>query len=469
MYYLLWRGKITGPFQAEKIKLMLKGGQISSLYQASQDQQSWETINKIDALSVSSQKSSSAIPDKKSTNITFSEKSSAINIKQPEALPQTPQQSDMEIIAPNDNQLKSHITNNSNIVLSCPLCDTGGIKLEPPIPQSITCRYCETIIPIVENEEWLDNETITDSFTGYEIAKVLGVGGMGVVYQACQSRLNNREVALKVLTEEMSSGNQIENEVAALVRLSHPSIVTIFDLVSNDKKTAIVMELILGPGGTPLSLRSIMDANGPASNYESAIKACRTICKALSYAHQQGVFHLDLKPENILIDHHGHLKIVDFGIARFDESKKQMHTKNCTLSSDVYGTVGYSAPERRMKQMQPQPNQDVYSLGVILYELLMGVLPEGRFELPSEVNPDMPAVLDSLIETSLNYHQERRYPSMDEFDHALTNAGKVVKAGTSRSKKIDLEDTLEANGFQAKKPFAVSIKNPKISIGKNPS
>ena len=140
---------------------------------------------------------------------------------------------------------------------------------------------------------------------------------------------------------------------------------------------------------------------------------------------------------------------------------------NKTVSSDLYGTVGYSAPERLSKRVKPHANQDVYSLGVILYELLMGELPEGRVELPSEVNQDMPSVFDALIETSLNYHHDRRFASMEVFEHALANAQKIVTAGTSKSKRITAkhtEENIKPVKEKSAAPFTISVKNAKVRI-----
>ena len=491
MYYLLWRGTVTGPFPLEKITRMLKSRQISPLYKISTDKQAWETIKKMEifnnGLSVEvSAPEKSNIPkvnqestDSQPISVEYTNKTSrkppGLRVKRPNpainngddiALGESIPFSQAKDLEDNDNAM--HLASPKNTAtIACPMCGAENIQVDFGLPTG-TCRYCLTEIPLTPlRQNSTGDDAINDNFPGYCIDRVLGRGGMGVVYQAQQARLNNRKVALKVLFSEMASSNQIENEVAALVELAHPSIVTIFDLVSSGDKTAIVMELILGPAGEPLSLRDIMTLNGPVQDYAAAIAVCKAICAPLAYAHRHGIFHLDLKPENILIDHLGHIKIVDFGIARFDNTAQKAEGINKTVSSDLYGTVGYSAPERRTKGLQPHANQDVYSLGVILYELLMGELPGGRLELPSELNSEMPAVFDSLIETSLNYHHERRFATMEVFDHALLNAQKIVKAGNSKSKRITTKHAKEDIHPVKEKgatPFNISIKNPKIRI-----
>ena len=481
MFYLLWRGKITGPLTKDKIIRMIKNHQISYLYKVSEDQVNWKDLRNHPLFSEviiekrSSPKPSIAHDKSQHNDITISplEKTPQIKIKEPLKVIKD----NSGFLNPTNVEVKEEILvkgNVKNSTISCPLCGAEGINVSIPGDETVECRYCFTVIPVVTNfcdSDSSKNDRLVNNFPGYEIEKVLGRGGMGTVYKATQTRLNNREVALKILSSEMAGNNQLENEVAALVRLAHPSIVTIFDLVSSKDQTAIVMELILGPGGTPQSLRDIMNLNSIIPDYSAPIAACRAICKPLSYAHKQGIFHLDLKPENILIDHFGHLKLVDFGIARFDEKNmKSPARRKMTISSDVYGTIGYSAPERGAADTDPNANQDVYSLGAIFYELLTGNVPEGRFDLPSEVDPSMPPILDSLIETALNYHPERRFNTIDAMDNALANAAKVIRAGTHKSKKMPAQNL---NGHKSKNNIviasennavAISIKNKKIRI-----
>lgn len=481
MYYLLWRGTVTGPFPLEKVKRMLSTRQISPLYKVSTDRQNWETIRNMPLFGsavparASSGKIMPPMPVPPAPNTSLppvdagyekpkvkinSQKQQVLKLKRPAPLGTAMQ----EQAAEQNLELSSQDEN--VVVIDCPMCGAEGIAIDIA-GASGTCRYCNVTIPLnTENPSSAPDEPIADSFPGYGIDKILGRGGMGLVYQASQTRLNNRKVALKVISPDMSANNQIENEVAALVQLVHPSIVTIFDLLTSGGKSAIVMELILGPSGFPLSLRDIINVNGAILDYAAAISACRSICAPVAYAHKHGIFHLDLKPENILIDHLGHIKIVDFGIARFDESGANEPSVSKTISSDQYGTIGYSAPERLSRKVQPHANQDVYSLGVILYELLMGAPPEGRFSLPSEVNSDMPTVFDSLIETALNYHPDRRFSSMEAFDHALANAERIVKAGSSKSKKITVKTPSPSVGGsnKSKSPVSISVKNFKVKI-----
>jgi hypothetical protein len=202
------------------------------------------------------------------------------------------------------------------------------------------------------------------------------------------------------------------------------------------------MEAVAGPHGDPLSFREIITRNkriDPAA----ALNVCFKLANALGFAHSQGVLHLDLKPENILVDHLGHLRIVDFGLAQFSEEKSGKTTiismRQRSVGNAVFGTPGYMPPERNIAGSKPDARQDIYSLGALLYEMLIGNIPEGRFELPSELAPEMPGALDHLIEKSLNFHPDKRYSSMDEFSEALENALKVVKAGAIKKLAIKKE------------------------------
>lgn len=329
-------------------------------------------------------------------------------------------------------------------IVKCPLCGAPRIDMPEKKYGDAKCRACNTIIPLKPKPvtfKQLDSGEYPD-LDGYEIVRILGEGGMGAVYEAKQLRLNDRKVAIKILTEDIANSSNLDAEIRALVKLSHPEIITIFDLVSFGANKAIVMEAVTGPHGDPLSFREIISKNDridPAA----VLNACLKLSNALGFAHSCGVLHLDLKPENILIDHLGHLRIVDFGLAQFSEERSGKTTiismRQRSVGNAVFGTPGYMPPERIPGGVKPDARQDVYSLGAILYEMLIGNLPEGRFELPSELDPEMPGVLDGLVEKSLNFHPDRRYSSMEEFSEALENALKVVKAGARKGHGSNLK------------------------------
>ena len=474
MYYLLWRGQITGPYTINKIKRMLTTGRITSLYKVSADLNTWVTINKdpIFSSSTTTGTKKNSEPLKLKTN--FKQNGDIAHSRQ-QYVPGTPNKNSKIRVKINHT---GNINNNNidNPVLpdlsaiNCPICKSKSLKIEQSKILAI-CKQCKTKIPLTLQSEVINiPNNMIRFFYGYTIEKVLGTGGMGVVYQAKHHRLNNRKVALKVLSSDKETQIQIKNEVAALVQLSHPSIVTIFDIIYNNRKTAISMELISGPAGIPLSLRDIINTNGPLEDLSAIISICKSICAPLAYAHKQGVYHLDLKPENILIDHLGNFKIVDFGIAQFDNIKKNDKATGSVKPSSIYGTIGYSAPERLEMKIKPHANQDVYSLGVILYELLLGKLPEERYELPSELIPELPEVFDFIAANSLNSYPERRFANMELFDKALSNAYNIVRAGNTKSKKLirkskptvkPPQNIIVKNNIQA---ATISVKNSKIKL-----
>ncbi|MBN2643258.1 MAG: protein kinase [Victivallales bacterium] len=325
----------------------------------------------------------------------------------------------------------------SKISMACPVCAFPALKMPSGSYGTAECPGCGSKIPLLKNTD-VDNSELP-VLEEYYITRRLGVGGAGSVYEARQVKLNNRSVAIKILSEELSSSWDISTEISALVRLSHPYIVRIFDVTHTDAIKGLVMELVTAPHCAPLSLRDIMTANNGTLPVEAAVKTAQTICNALDYAHRQNVLHLDLKPENILVDHLGMLRIMDFGIARLHEpppATKPVKIRIKTLSdSDIYGTPGYIAPERYDLSVKAAPSMDVFSLGAILYEMLTGEVPGGRFQLPSEINPQMPKILDAVIESSLSFHAAKRYQTMAEMGEALSNTLKIIRAGGSQTSK----------------------------------
>jgi len=239
-------------------------------------------------------------------------------------------------------------------------------------------------------------------FTQLEIIELLGYGGMGAVYKARQPRLN-RFVALKILSPEKQSDPQFaerfEREARALAALTHPNIVAVYDFGQAQGIYYLVMEFVDGP-----TLRQLYQARklSPAE----ALKIVPKICEALEYAHQEGVVHRDIKPENILLDRKGQVKIADFGIAKIiDLEAKDL---SLTGAKDIVGTLHYMAPEQVEKPQEVDHRADIYSLGVVFYEMLTGELPLGKFQPPSE-KVQIDVRLDEVVLHALEKEPERRY------------------------------------------------------------
>ena len=206
----------------------------------------------------------------------------------------------------------------------------------------------------------------------FEIIALHGRGGMGAVYRAHQRALG-RDVALKILVpNHPGAAERFATEARALARLSHPGIVTVYDVGRDDELCWLAMEFVNGP-----TLREAMHAK--TLDPIRALALIPTLCDALQYAHDQGVVHRDIKPENLLLDRDGRLKIADFGLARMlcDGNGPTQH------SQTVLGTPSYMAPEQIEHPASVDHRADLFALGVVFYELLTGELPLGRFSPPS--------------------------------------------------------------------------------------
>jgi tRNA A-37 threonylcarbamoyl transferase component Bud32/tetratricopeptide (TPR) repeat protein len=255
-------------------------------------------------------------------------------------------------------------------------------------------------------------EEMARLFPQLEIIELLGHGGMGAVYKARQPRLN-RFVALKILSPEKQSDPQFaerfEREARALASLAHPNIVTIYDFGEVQGHFYLLMEFVDG-----LTLRKLLQARklSPAE----AIGVVPEICAALQYAHEQGVIHRDIKPENILLDKKGRVKIADFGIAKIMDLGPQ--DLSLTGAKDVVGTPHYMAPEQIEKPQAVDGRADIYSLGVVFYEMLTGELPLGKFQPPShKVRIDVR--LDEVVLHALEKEPDRRYQHANEVKTAV--------------------------------------------------
>ncbi len=239
-------------------------------------------------------------------------------------------------------------------------------------------------------------------FPQLEIIELLGQGGMGAVYKARQPRLN-RFVALKILSPEKQNNppfaERFEREARALAQLNQPNIVTVYDFGETQGMFYLLMEFVDG-----LSLRQLLQQRRLAP--AEALAIVIQICQALQYAHEQGIIHRDIKPENILLDKKGQVKIADFGIAKLMDQEPQ--NISLTGAADVMGTPHYMAPEQLEKPQTVDQRADIYSLGVVFYEMLTGELPLGNFQPPSQ-KVQIDVRLDQVVLHALEKEPERRY------------------------------------------------------------
>jgi serine/threonine protein kinase len=253
----------------------------------------------------------------------------------------------------------------------------------------------------------LTPEELTPHFPQLEILELLGQGGMGVVYKARQIRLD-RLVALKILPPELGRdpafAERFGREARALARLSHPRIVGVHDFGESSGLFYLLMEFVDG-----VNLRGLLRRG--QLKPEEALRIVPQICEALQYAHEEGIVHRDIKPENILLDRRGNVKIADFGLAKLLGTISP--DSALTGSHQVMGTLRYMAPEQMERPLTVDHRADIYSLGVVFYEMLTGELPLGRFAPPSR-KVEVDVRLDQVVLRALEKEPERRYQHVSE-------------------------------------------------------
>ena len=252
----------------------------------------------------------------------------------------------------------------------------------------------------------------------YEILECVGTGGMAVVYKARCHRLN-RLVAVKILKPELAQDadfrRRFHDESQAVAMLSHPNIVAVYDVSRSDDLDYIVMELIDG-----ITLKQYMQKKGLPLNWREALHFITQIVKALSHAHSRGIIHRDIKPQNIMVLRDGSVKVADFGIARIASAAQS------TLTQEALGSVHYISPEQA-RGSHIDARADIYSAGVVLYEMTAGRLPyEGDTPVSvaiqhissiplstRDINPDIPEALEAINMKAMASDVDKRYVSAD--------------------------------------------------------
>jgi eukaryotic-like serine/threonine-protein kinase len=275
----------------------------------------------------------------------------------------------------------------------------------------------------------------------YQILNTIAIGGMSVVYRA-KDLVLERHVALKVLKRDLSDDqvfrNRFRAEAKASAKLTHPNIVTAYDFGLDSKHLFIVMELVNGS-----HLKELI-ANKEISSIYNGFLLIKQASNGLAYAHSQGIIHCDIKPQNMLVSDEGTLKITDFGISRALEtiSRTEKH-------SEIWGSPFYISPEQAGGK-PPSPASDVYSLGVILYEVFTGNLPfEGDDALillekhqtedfipPQIVNPAIPDYLEKIITKALEKEPNKRFANGSEIFNELNSISIDISKIGSVNKEI---------------------------------
>ena len=253
----------------------------------------------------------------------------------------------------------------------------------------------------------------------YELLELIGVGGMAKVYKARCHRLN-RLVAVKILRDDLAQDDDLRRrfngESQAVAMLSHPNIVAVYDVSRSSEFDYIVMELIDG-----ISLKQYMQKKGNKLNWREALHFITQIVKALGHAHSRGIIHRDIKPHNVMVLRDGSVKVADFGIARL------ISAGHSTLTQETLGSVHYISPEQA-RGSHIDARSDLYSAGVVLYEMITGRLPfEGDSPVsvaiqhinsvplsPRELDPELPEALEAITMKAMAPNADNRYANADE-------------------------------------------------------
>ncbi len=260
-------------------------------------------------------------------------------------------------------------------------------------------------------------ESVAAWFPELTIDSLIGRGGMGAVYLARQPKLD-RPVAIKILPPSLAQdptfAERFAREARTLAKLSHRHIVKVFDFGERGGVPFLLLEYVEGS-----NLRELMQMGRPSP--AEALRLIPQICDALAYAHAQGIVHRDVKPENILVDAQGDVHIADFGIARLLGDDPREVT--LTGTRERVGTPHYMAPEQIENPASVDHRADIFGLGVVLYEMLTGKLPLGRFDPPS-ADADVSSRVDDIVFRSLEREPSRRYQAASELKSGVLSAWK---------------------------------------------
>jgi serine/threonine-protein kinase len=283
---------------------------------------------------------------------------------------------------------------------------------------------------------------------GYDLSKKIGSGGIAEIYLGRQKSLD-RPVAVKLLSSRLLDDADIrrrfDREALTIARLNHPNIIHVIDRGVEAGRYYFVMEYIDGDDLKTLVRRR-------ALSLEEKCDLVVQCLKALDYAHKNGVIHRDMKPANILVDHHLNVHVADFGIAQLVGHDRSENTS----TSVIMGTPAYMSPEQKISTAKVDRTTDIYSMGVVLYELLTGEKPQGHFRPASAYSAEIPEAIDEVVYKALAQHPEDRYATAVEFKDAILAA--LSRSGRAPGDAVPAALTGEATQFLGRCTFLDTIK-----------
>lgn len=312
------------------------------------------------------------------------------------------------------------------------------------------------------------------AWQGYKVVAKLGEGGMATVYKAIQESLQ-RPVAIKILAANLKENPEIlerfEKESLIIAQLTHPHIIHVIDRgVTSKGRPYFVMEFVEG-----MTLEEAI--NRGKLDFTRKLEVLVQICKALGYAHKNGVIHRDIKPANILLDAELQARVVDFGIAHFYDAARGAHLQ--VASDQILGTSAYMAPELHRSADAATVRSDLYALGIVMYELFTGVQPQGEIPPPTQFEPDLPSELSELILSCVADNPRQRPRSADDIKNALLHllrgghlsADQKHRAETEQpglEGKFELLDVLKEDSFSTVYLYEDAARRKLITVKKLP-